>query len=504
MAKFFGLLTACLFLLTGSSVLGQAASCNVVLVRPKATIVEPYVGDCSDGLAQGSGRYAGRSEPVQSGGQGVSSTFSVVGQFYKGMLNGKAKLLTQYSSGDTTTFEGDYVNNRASGQGRQLALMGSGADPYNSIEEGEWRNDQLWAGRGLLFMRSENVYVGYAVVNGKQGAVCRTDHLGDPGCSPQMRAQLLSEVQLTTAKELMAQALAPALATPATAAAQVSPPQPTAGAARVVSLGVGAANYYGYQYFLGDSRSAPGVTIWAFVEYQRDGDNGPIHPPEKTIPCNFRNGHLLGIVPPGVDLTDDQLARSIVYEVESLYRQHCKIEGYKLSVILAPENYEPAIGTRKTILPRLVEADPVNCQSGACSISDGFYRNYQKEAAMASVARREGELRRNEFFKTFGVVELADQKSLRSNPFALEGKVVAFVAQFHQMLTSNTALVGDAVFTEVPKTTFARPQEVLIAGKVIGNTEVKLPVVGPTLLPSLKFSGVYTCQQNKCRELFLN
>jgi hypothetical protein len=156
--------------------------------------------------------------------------------------------------------------------------------------------------------------------------------------------------------------------------------------------------------------------------------------------------------------------------------------------------------------------------------SDGFstlqrYRNL-KEPPDEARRREEEESRREKEqltvaaqkelaarFGKYGVKRLVSCSSLEVNPFAFDREVVAVPLVFHSMLERDKGLfaMGEIleckiVVSGIPPSIFStRLMYVLMAGRVIGRTEVKSPL-GPLSLPHLSFVGVEFCRKEKCAE----
>jgi hypothetical protein len=110
------------------------------------------------------------------------------------------------------------------------------------------------------------------------------------------------------------------------------------------------------------------------------------------------------------------------------------------------------------------------------------------------------EARRESFIAKFKVTEWLksnELSQLNSNPFQWKGKVIAFEAEFGQMLSEDSGIFGlpsDMVFIAVknlPSARFTRTGErFLLAGRVQGFCQVQLPLLGNTSVPELSFIGV--------------
>ena len=120
--------------------------------------------------------------------------------------------------------------------------------------------------------------------------------------------------------------------------------------------------------------------------------------------------------------------------------------------------------------------------------------------------RAEVSKRRDEFIKKNGVKEWPDISELSGNPFVYEGKIVALKAQFGTMQTATQGIfgVGDTpvIVSDIPKGMFKeKGLIVILASKIIGKTELQIPLFGLIQVPHLKFVGVHFCQDYNCNDI---
>jgi hypothetical protein len=83
---------------------------------------------------------------------------------------------------------------------------------------------------------------------------------------------------------------------------------------------------------------------------------------------------------------------------------------------------------------------------------------------------------------------------------------VAIVIEFAEMLSPTSGLFhkGDQPFvvvSNIPKGLFTSEKKVVLAGRVLGKTEVQLPFFGKVSVPHLKFAGAHFCQDWKCSDI---
>jgi hypothetical protein len=115
------------------------------------------------------------------------------------------------------------------------------------------------------------------------------------------------------------------------------------------------------------------------------------------------------------------------------------------------------------------------------------------------------------FVTANGVKHFVTIQQLAANPFVYQGQVVAVYAVFAQMNSASEGLFGGGEFSDallvsgVPSARFTQANSmVMLAGRVIGKQEVKLPLLGPTMVPHLSFVGSAFCQQQRCADYNIN
>lgn len=137
----------------------------------------------------------------------------------------------------------------------------------------------------------------------------------------------------------------------------------------------------------------------------------------------------------------------------------------------------------------------------------------RRQAQQREAAQRPIKERFDAFFRNHRADDAVSCESLERNPFAMEGKTVVMRLRFEQMIAKDQAVLvtgnfwggGCAVLVSgVPQGTFSTQRvEVLLAGKVLGNTKVSL---GPVTLqvPHLRFGGHYVCKAENCADIIPN
>lgn len=98
------------------------------------------------------------------------------------------------------------------------------------------------------------------------------------------------------------------------------------------------------------------------------------------------------------------------------------------------------------------------------------------------------------FISKNGVKAWPSLDNLAANPFVYEGKIVGIKVSFAKMQSATIGLFeGDGFFSvimvsDIPKGLFtASVTRVIIAGKVLGNKKLVLPILGASQVPHLKF-----------------
>ena len=109
----------------------------------------------------------------------------------------------------------------------------------------------------------------------------------------------------------------------------------------------------------------------------------------------------------------------------------------------------------------------------------------------------------DEFTRKNDVEYWPSMEELSVNPFIYKGKKVAIVSTFNTMLTATQGIFKSDgksfVVSNIPKGLFKSKERVVLAGRVLGKTEIKM---GFTLfVPHLKYVGVHFCEDWKCNDI---
>jgi len=126
-----------------------------------------------------------------------------------------------------------------------------------------------------------------------------------------------------------------------------------------------------------------------------------------------------------------------------------------------------------------------------------------EEARVAAEAAAKRRRNRELFVSSQGVVAFVSVHTLRTNPFPFRDKVVGVYASFSQMLSETDALFGDLLVTGLPATEFTvAGAEVVLAVKVLGLKQMKLPMGAEVPLPQGAYLGAFKCSQPRCSDFF--
>lgn len=109
----------------------------------------------------------------------------------------------------------------------------------------------------------------------------------------------------------------------------------------------------------------------------------------------------------------------------------------------------------------------------------------------------------DEFTRKNDVEYWPSMEELSVNPFIYKGKKVAIVSTFNTMITATQGIFKSDgksfVVSNIPKGLFKSKERVVLAGRVLGKTEIKM---GFTLfVPHLKYVGVHFCEDWKCNDI---
>jgi hypothetical protein len=134
----------------------------------------------------------------------------------------------------------------------------------------------------------------------------------------------------------------------------------------------------------------------------------------------------------------------------------------------------------------------------------------QAEQAAKEKEKAEVSTRSAAFVTANGVKHFLTVKQLTANPFVYQGQVVAVYVIFGRMNSATEGVFGASdrelvLVSAIPSARFTQSRsKVMLAGRVLGNQEIKLPLLGPTLVPHLAFVGSAFCQKPDCLDYAIN
>lgn len=186
--------------------------------------------------------------------------------------------------------------------------------------------------------------------------------------------------------------------------------------------------------------------------------------------------------------------------------------GYGLEGIL-PGSLVGSIG-RKYIVPYFRKGDySTGIYATTVAVAQVIARHGGVEISgmpkVKSVSRRLTQINIKKNFDKFArknnVEYWPSMEELSVNPFIYKGKKVAIVSTFNTMITATQGVFksdGEPfVVSDIPKGLFKSKERVVLAGRVLGKTEIKMGL--SLLLPHLKFVGVHFCKDWRCSDLIV-
>lgn len=229
---------------------------------------------------------------------------------------------------------------------------------------------------------------------------------------------------------------------------------------------------------------------------------------------------VIGVLPPQMDLLDDNLMQKVLSKGRDYALTQCKDDMKRMDASEIRVNLVTSEEFKRV-------ANPEAVVSGNYKRSDDYSTlgSYNNRAVKREAQRRVEEERQRKqvqsrlersaeatkqlkpVLQKYGAERLVTCTSLMTNPFVFEGRVVAIFLMFNSMLERDKGLFtrGEmfdclVVASGIPSGTFSTQRAyLLLAGRVIGKTEVKMPL-GPQSLPHLKFVGVHACTKARCAE----
>lgn len=91
---------------------------------------------------------------------------------------------------------------------------------------------------------------------------------------------------------------------------------------------------------------------------------------------------------------------------------------------------------------------------------------------------------------------------LKSNPFSYQDQILLFNTDFSSMITPTSGIFENIVVSDIPKNAFTHRVTVMLAGKVLGTTNVKNKFGGEVSIPHVRYLGHMVCPNSDCGGLF--
>lgn len=258
---------------------------------------------------------------------------------------------------------------------------------------------------------------------------------------------------------------------------------------------------------------------------------------------NTVDQHVSGMVAPELDISTDAVAQQLIRSGFAFGRAQCPPHGENFQGVLRGRTVSVILrqGDRATFKASDIRTlfysegslwdQPVELVYGTWVDSDSGtirgYRNAPKALLISRAYDAQEQQKKNDiaegqaeaahaqqdriaaqvaaFVKANGVSRLVTAEQLAANPFVYQGKVVAIYGEFQQMTSATQGIFSaqDKTFvvSGIPMGRFTQQGSmVMVAGRVLGNTEIKLPILGPTLVPNVAFVGSAFCQQFRCAD----
>lgn len=181
--------------------------------------------------------------------------------------------------------------------------------------------------------------------------------------------------------------------------------------------------------------------------------------------------------------------------------------GYGLESVL-PDRHVGNIG-REYLVPYCKKGDYSTGIEAAtlavmCEISKSKDVELSWVADYHSLGQRKTRSTYNSFTQENDVDDWPSMDSLTVNPFIYQGKNIALVSRFSTMMTATQGIFksdGEVfVVSKIPKGLFKEKSKVVIVGRVLGKTEIKMGL--SLLVPHLNYVGVHFClEERKCSDL---
>jgi len=293
--------------------------------------------------------------------------------------------------------------------------------------------------------------------------------------------------------------------------------QPPASGIRRVSLTGKSGKTWGFT--IGPSRLSPDVEVRG-LQHEEGGLKPRLMkcPPHRRVEVIVRKPSEFSVELRQM-LADDDIAKGVLEAAREYALAECPVWASGLLTVytLAPggvmAKFAPEAGAWVLKEYKNQFAEERRAQEAAEAKRREQAAQYEA-AVRAEQAKKETDRRTaadelSALVRRWGATRLVACSQLDTNPFALEGQVVAVRIPFTSMLERDKALFAaegmpacGIVASGVPSGTFSTDAfYAILAGRVVGKTDVKLPV-GVVSLPHVKFVGVHKCRQKNCAEFW--
>ena len=219
---------------------------------------------------------------------------------------------------------------------------------------------------------------------------------------------------------------------------------------------------------------------------------------------------IVGEVPGSISLLDESATHSLFAAGAQMLLDKCGDKPNLAKIFLAPTDAKLSTSSSH-IEPVRAEGQVWRSQwPMVTNIANYVVQAEQQKIQKARAEKEQMEVRGryDRFVKTNGVKQWPTIQELMTNPFVYEGTTVAIEATFEEMATATQGVfacrVGGTdhflVVSGIAKATFTKRAPVVLAGRVLGKTEVK-GGFGSLAVPHLNFAAVHFCADWGCRDI---
>lgn len=235
-----------------------------------------------------------------------------------------------------------------------------------------------------------------------------------------------------------------------------------------------------------------------------------------------------------VDLANDAVINALIQKTLADYRRECPSQWNGLGGFTIRAYYQSNESGFTPDLQMVVNKNGAvtawNYRTAIAQRDARIEQERQAQVQREMQARQNAEMQRQQaiqrnadqtlqaFASRYGAVAWINWKSLMANPFAAEGKVYLFNTDFTRMITPTSGIFSDQiVVSDIPKSTFTAPVTpraaslgsfprdpfaaqvtIILAGKVIGTTNIKNQFGGDISVPHVKYLGHIACNDSGC------